>query len=192
MEELQSFKEFLCCFHPCHSEALDFLLSECRTANFKKGTTIIKPGQIQREMFLVKSGIQMSYFESEEDRHVIAFTYHPNFCAIPESFTRQQGSPYFLQCLTDSVMYTLDYTHWDSAMDRYPALERLFRKIAETMLAGIIERHIQRLTLSMEERYIQFCNRSGHLLNTVPHKYLASYLDIDPTNFSKLFNQVKI
>jgi hypothetical protein len=34
--------------------------------------------------------------------------------------------------------------------------------------------------------------RSPHILNLVPHKYLASYLGMDATNFSKLLGSVKI
>jgi hypothetical protein len=43
----------------------------------------------------------------------------------------------------------------------------------------------------MEERYKAFCRRSAHLLQRVPHKYIASYLGIDATNFSKLYNTVR-
>jgi hypothetical protein len=34
--------------------------------------------------------------------------------------------------------------------------------------------------------------RSPHILQLVPHKYLANYLGIDATNFSKLLNRVRI
>jgi hypothetical protein len=63
--------------------------------------------------------------------------------------------------------------------------------MTEAVLAGMINRHIELHSLSMEERYRTFCQRSAHLLHTVPHKYIASYLGIDPTNFSKLFNSVR-
>jgi hypothetical protein len=47
-------------------------------------------------------------------------------------------------------------------------------------------------SLSIEDRYRIFTQRSAFLLQLVPHKYIASYLHIDPTNFSKLFNTVRI
>src|SRR5690606_24095175 len=56
------------------------------------------------------------------------------------------------------------------------------------LLGGL---HIELHSMTIEERYKSFCQRSSHLLQLVPHKYIASYLGIDPTNFSKLFNTLK-
>jgi hypothetical protein len=68
----------------------------------------------------------------------------------------------------------------------------LFRKINEKLLSGFLNQHIELRTLTMAERFKIFCARSPHLLQQVPHKYIASYLDIDATNFSKLSNKIKI
>ncbi|MCD8540492.1 MAG: Crp/Fnr family transcriptional regulator, partial [Leadbetterella sp.] len=111
--------------------------------------------------------------------------------AIPESFSFQTPSHYFLTCLTDSEMNCISYEALQMLFDRSQPLERLFRKMTEFVLAGVINRHIELHSLTMEERYIAFCRRSPHLLQLVPHKYIASYLGMDPTNFSKLYNKVK-
>lgn len=137
-------------------------------------------------------GVQYSYLEAAHKRHVMAFTYPPQCCAIPDSFSFQQPANYFLECLTDSEMDALRYEDLLAAMDRSHPLERLFRKLNEAVLAGLIQRHLERHSLTMEERFLAFCRRSPHLLQWVPHKHLASYLDIDPTNFSKLFRSVRI
>lgn len=133
----------------------------------------------------------MSFFDSENKTHVIAFAYSPNLCAIPESFNFQTQSNYFLTCLSDSTLGYLTFDELQHIFDQSQAIERLFRKMTEAILAGIINRHIELHSLTIEERYKIFCQRSPHLLQLVPHKYIASYLGIDPTNFSKLFNSVK-
>lgn len=149
------------------------------------------PGQIQRELYFVKSGVQMSYFDANYKTHVIAFTYFPNLCAIPESFSFQTPSKYFLTCLTESELDYITFEELQNLFDQSQELERLFRRMTEFLLAGIINRHIELHALTIEERYKTFCQRSPHLLQLVPHKYIASYLGIDATNFSKLFNKVK-
>lgn len=134
----------------------------------------------------------MSYFETDDKTHVIAFTYPPNLCAIPESFQFQTPSKYYLACLTNSELESISYEELQLLFNQSQQLERLFRKMTESILAGMINRHMELHALSMEERFKTFCQRSPHLLQLVPHKYIASYLDINPTNFSKLFNAVKI
>lgn len=178
-------------FHPIATEDFHLLTQHLKTKSFKKGDFIVVPGQIQKELYFVKSGIQMSYVDTENKTHVIAFTYFPNLCAIPGSFAFQAPSTYSLTCLTDSELECLSFDTLQHLFDQSQAIERLFRRMTEVILAGIIDRHIELHTLTIEERYKTFCRRSPHLLQLVPHKYIASYLGINATNFSKLFNQVK-
>jgi len=178
-------------FHDIGAADYDLLAGKLRTKTYKKGSFITVPGQVQRELYLVKTGVQMSYFTTEKKTHVIAFTYFPNLCAIPDSFSFQTPSTYFLTCLNDSELDYITFIDLQKMFDQSQQIERLFRKVTEAVLAGMISRHIELHSMTMEERYKSFCQRSSHLLQLVPHKYIASYLGIDPTNFSKLFNSVK-
>ncbi len=187
MERYEYFK----LFHDISAADYDLLSGKLKTKTFKKGDLIIVPGQIQKELFFVKSGVQMSCFDTDNKTHVIAFTYFPNLCAIPESFSLQIPSRYFLTCLTDSELEYISFEDLQKLFDQSQSVERLFRKMTEFILAGVINRHLELHALTMEERYKAFCQRSPHLLRLVPHKYIASYLGIDPTNFSRLFNNVK-
>lgn len=183
--------EYFNLFHNISTADYDLLTNKLKTKTFRKGDFITVPGQVQRELYFVKSGVQMSYFDTENKTHVIAFTYFPNLCAIPESFSFQTPSKYFLTCLTDSELEYITFEELQILFDQSQQLERLFRRMTEFVLAGMINRHIELHSLTIEERYKTFCQRSPHLLQHVPHKYMASYLGIDPTNFSKLFNNVK-
>jgi len=167
------------------------LEDKLRKKTFNKNELVLKPGQVQRELYFVKSGVQMSYLEAENKTHVVAFTYRPNLCAIPESFSLQLPSKYYLSCLSDSELAYITFDDLQILFDQSKQIERLFRKMTETLLAGVINRHIELHSFSMEERYKSFCQRSPHLLQLVPHKYIASYLGMDATNFSKLFNKIK-
>ncbi|MRG44107.1 cyclic nucleotide-binding domain-containing protein [Chitinophaga sp. SYP-B3965] len=175
-------------FHTISKADHQLLTDQLKPRSFKKNDLLIVPGQTQKELYFVKSGIQMSYFESED---VIAFTYAPDLCAIPESFSFQTPSKCYLTCLTDSELDYISYEDLQKLFDQNQQIERLFRKMTEAVLAGMINRHHELHALTMEERYKAFCQRSAHLLHLVSHKHIASYLGISPTNFSKLFNKVK-
>jgi CRP-like cAMP-binding protein len=187
MEQYEYFK----LFHNIGTADYDLLTKNLKTKPFKKGDFITVAGQTQRELYFVKTGVQMSFFDAENKTYVIAFTYPPNLCAIPESFLFQTPSKYFLTCLTDSEMEYITFDALQKLFDQSQEIERLFRRMTEAVLAGVINRHIELHSMTIEERYKAFCQRSPHLLQLVPHKYIASYLGIDPTNFSKLFNNVK-
>jgi CRP-like cAMP-binding protein len=184
--------QFLRQFHELTTADYDLLNGQLKSRTFKKGDILVSPGEVQKELYFVKSGVQMSYFETEKKSHVIAFTYAPGVSAIPGSFSLQMPSTYYLACLSDSELECISHDRLQSLFDQSPGIERLFRRMTEVILAGMINRHIELHALDIEQRYREFCKRSPHLLQLVSHKHIASYLGIDASNFSKLFNTVKI
>lgn len=185
------YRQFLSAIHTLDDHIFHALFQSLQTRLYKKGADIILPGSIQKELYFVQSGTQMSYYEDEKKLLVLAFTYPPSLCAIPESFPTQQPSPCCLTCVTDSTLLALSFDELQILFDRYPSIERLFRKATEKILIGILQRHRELHTLTMDQRFSAFCSRSPHLLTMVPHKYIASYLGIDATNFSKLLRTVR-
>ena len=122
----------------------------------------------------------------------MAFTYPPSLSGIPESFLAQTPSHFFLEAITASRFLRISYEQHQQLMVRYRSIETLTRKATEWVLKGIIQRQYELLAYDMETRFRTFVQRSPHLLNQVSHKDLASYLRIDPTNFSKLLAKVKL
>lgn len=105
MERFEYFKFF----HNISLADYELLTQNLKTKILRKGDLLTAPGQIQKELYFVKNGVQMSYFEAPNKSHVIAFTYFPNLCAMPESFSLQMPSRYYLSCLTDSELEYLTY-----------------------------------------------------------------------------------
>lgn len=189
---IQTFKAFTDTIFKVDSEILENFLDDWNTVNFKRREIITREGQTERYLYFVLDGIQRSYRINENKEHVIAFTYSPSFSGIPNSFLSQMPSKYYLEAITDSSMIRISYERLTACLEKNRELERFFRKITEQILIGVLDRHYELLAHTMEERFKLFTGRSPHLLGMVPHKYIASYLGIDPTNFSKLLGNVKI
>lgn len=77
-------------------------------------------------------------------------------------------------------------------MDTRPAVSSMIRQGLSHTLSGLLERLVELQCFSSEEKFRKLLKRSPHILQLVPHKYLANYLGIEATNFSKLINKVKI
>ena len=179
-------------FHKIDQQTFDLLSSNFKSKAYHKGDYIIEEGQVQKELLFVNKGVQMCFLNKEGKQHVIAFTYPPNILTVPDSFIFQAPSKYFLQCLTDSEFDSISFDILQQLFDQSQQIERLFRKMTEAVLVGLIQRYMELKALTIEDRFKAFTLRSPQLLQLIPHKYIASYLDIDPTNFSKLFNSIKI
>lgn len=183
--------QWLGTIHPLNGSENEALATHIVEKHYPKGHILHYAGDVQKDLFLVYQGVQMAVSESGRGMHVMAFTYPPGLCAVPGSFPMQRPSGHSIICLTDCRLGHLNHAHLNSLFNSHPAIERLFRKLTEQILAGVIDRHLELQTLTMRERYVRFCNRSPHLLQVVPHRYIASYLRMDHTNFSKLYNTVR-
>ena len=153
---------------------------------------ITRAGTTEKWVYFVLDGVQYSFYEKEGKEHTIAFTYPPSFSGIPESFLSRTPSQYHLRSITKSRFLRLSRQQLDEFLDRSKEIERLMRLASEQILAGLSVRNYELMALSIEGRFRAFCSRSAHLLNKIPHRYIASYLGMDPTNFSRLVNSVKI
>lgn len=185
-------ENYLLSIHQLPVSEIEILIKKLRFKSFRKGDNVVSTGQIQKEIYFVNKGVLMYMFEANGKSNILGFSYPPSFSAIPESFFFQKPAKYHLICLSDCELSYVNYDDLQNLFDRSRQIERLFRKLAESFGVGLINRQIELRSTSIEERFMAFFSRSPHLLQLIPHKYIASYLDIDPTNFSKLFNSIKI
>ena len=178
--------------HTISEEILNAYTDHWSEQHFTKKKIITQEGQVQRNMYFILDGIQKSYFLNDGKEHVMAFTYAPSLSGIPESFFSQEPSKYHLETITDTRLLKIPYEKHMQLLKEHRSIESLFRIVTESILAGLVHRHHELMAFDMETRFRNFLQRSPHLLNRVPHKDLASYLRIDPSNFSKLLGKVKI
>ena len=185
-------KTFLNSIHPVPDEILKEYIHDWEPLSLPKKSFLTREGTIQKHWLYVAEGFQKSYYLKDGKSHVIAFTYAPSFTGIPESFFTQSPSRYFLETITDSQFLRVSYQKHMEMIEKHRALETLFRKFTEQVLVGLLHRYYELMALDIESRFRSFMQRSPHLLNQISHKDLASYLRIDPTNFSKLLGKIKI
>lgn len=188
----KTMKQFLNAIHQVDDGIMDDYLAQWKEYVAPRKTILTAAGETERFMYFVSEGIQKSYYLHDGKAHVIAFTYPPSFSGIPDSFLTQTPSKYFLETVTASKFLRISFDKHQELMKQHREIETLFRKAAEQLLAGMIQRHYELMAYTIEKRFKTFVDRSPHLLNSISQKDLASYLRIDATNFSKLLSTVRI
>jgi CRP-like cAMP-binding protein len=150
-------------------------------------------GEKERFLYFVIDGVQRVYYFDQQNREAtLVFTYPPSFGGVLDSMLLGAPSKYFYETLTPSTFLRASYSDVEELSKTYSSIELLIRKGISQSLSGVLERLVELQCFSSEDKFRQLLKRSPHILQLVPHKYLANYLGIDPTNFSKLINKVKI
>jgi CRP-like cAMP-binding protein len=150
-------------------------------------------GETERYLYFVEEGVQRVYYSDDQSREAtLVFTYAPSFGGVLDSLLMQQPSRYYYETLTPSVFLRAPFADVQRLMDTRPAISAMVRQSLNVTLAGVLERLVELQCYSSEDKFRRLLQRSPHILQLVPHKYLANYLGIDATNFSKLLNRVRI
>jgi len=159
----------------------------------KRKTVITSQGDTERYLYFVLEGVQRVYYLDALGREAtLVFTYPPSFGGVIDSLLLHQPSRYFYETITSSKFLKAPFAKLEKLLNASPDLERIFRQGTAGALSGVLERLVELQCYSSEEKFRKLLARSPHILKVVPHKYLANYIGIDATNFSKLMNKIQI
>ena len=164
---------------------------ELITVNRKVNLT--SQGQVEIFTYFVLEGIQRIYYLGEDGKEAtIVFTYEGDFGGVLDSYLLQVPSTYYYETLSKSTFLRCRKGDFDGIQEKYPNIKKAMDRALHIGFSGTMTRLAELQCLSSEEKFRKLLQRSPHILHLIPHKYLANYIGIDPTNFSKLLNNVKL
>lgn len=191
--ETDELKKFVSLIHPLTGDELDAFTECWQPLTVKRKTILTAAGETERYLYFVLEGVQRAFYLADENREAtIVFTYPPSFSGVADSFLTQTPSLYFLETVTASRLLRISYEQLQQLVKQYPNIQQLIFKATAFALKGALHRHVELQCFTNEEKFKTLLQRSPHILHLIPHKYLASYLGINATNFSKLLATVKI
>ena len=190
---LQLLQQFIAPIHPLKPAEMEAFLSVWEPFSCKRKTILTSIQETERYLYFVLEGVQRCYcFTPGGTEATVVFTYPHSFSGVADSFLTQTPSRYMLETLSASFFLRTTNMQADKLMQQYPNIQTLFFRATAFTLKGVLERQVELQYFSAEEKFRTLLQRSPHVLNLIPHKYLASYLGIDPATFSKLLGTVRI
>jgi len=191
-EELQVLKKTVDTIYSLPENDWDAFAACWQRLSIGKQQTLTVAGSVERNLYFVIEGTQRIFSLDDKDREAtLLFTYPPSFGGVIDSLFMQKPSRYYFETLSASVLLVLPYNKFITLMEESKAINTFVAKSLIMSLSGLLERLTELQSLSSEEKFKKLLQRSPHILQLIPQKYLANYIGIDATNFSKLMNKVK-
>jgi CRP-like cAMP-binding protein len=192
-EALEILQKHVNAVHRLSEEEWQAFSAIWQPATYKRKTVLTTAGETERHLYFVLEGVQRAfYIDAHHPEATVVFTYPYSFSGVADSFLTQKPSRYFLETITASTLLRTTFQQVQELMDNYHNIERWVRISTSYALMGVLERQIELLSYSAEEKFRTLLTRSPHVLQLIPHKYLASYLGIDASTFSKLLATVRL
>lgn len=153
--------------------------------SLRRGDFLTRKGQVEQHLYYILEGTVIIFYDIEENEQVVGFGYADTLILSIPSFIRNRPSDYYIQAMGPTELLGISRTDFYRLLEQYPLLERTWRQMVEEALLGRIEREIDLLTVSPRERIQRLLNRSPHIFQLIPNKYIASYLRMTPETLSR-------
>jgi len=162
---------------------------ELRT--FKKKEKLTREGEVEKYANFIESGLARLYFSKEKKEVIMQFSAENDVICCYESYLTGKPSKFTTQAIEPLIVLSITHENLEKIFEYSPKIERLGRKFARDEYLKNADFDYNRLRVNSQERFINFMQSNGDLIQRVPQKYLASYLNIKPETFSRLKHLLK-
>ena len=157
--------------------------------SFKKGTILLKEGQLSKEGYFVLKGCIRIYYVIDGDEKTTAF-YTEMEGLTPHCVKTKAPSEYFISCVEDTILTIANPDMEVQIFSKFPKFETLCRILSEELLAKQQIDFDAFKTSSPEQRYLNLLQKRPDLVQRVPQHQLASFLGIKPQSLSRLRTRI--
>jgi len=186
MQMIDTARQFISKYVALSDEEFSTIANMLVVREFDKKQQASKEGEIERYLNFVAKGLARKFFYKNKDEIVTHIAREGEFVCCYESYISSIPSVYVVETIEPTTFISISKENMDNLYLAVPKVERLARLVITQQF--IINEHWDhdRMRLDSQERFIAFIKDNADLLQRVPQKYLASYLNIKPETFSRM------
>jgi CRP-like cAMP-binding protein len=164
-----------------------FFISILEPNSIKRKTIYLQPGEVcKNSTFVIDGALKSFTIDKEGKEHILSFATTGWWIADMYSYISRKPSVLTIEAIADSDVLLLSWENQQLLFEKVPKFERFFRILIENALVANQQRLIDNLSLTAEERYVQFIKKYPLIPSCVPQHNIASYLGITPEFLSKI------
>jgi CRP-like cAMP-binding protein len=191
MDLIDIVKSYLSNYVSLNEQEFNFLSSLFELRNFAKRDKLVEEGEVEKYLNFILQGLARKFFIRKNEEMVMQFSRENEIICCYDSFMSGEPSNFSVEALEPMVVVSITHDNVEKLYEFSPKMERLGRLIATQEYLKKESFEYNRVRLTSQERFINFIRNNSYLLQRVPQKYLASYLNMKPETFSRLKHLMK-
>jgi CRP-like cAMP-binding protein len=174
-------------FSPISRESVEKLIPYLEIRRFEKKKKLVNQGEMEDYLNVVIKGLVRKYVPSSIRGEVtLQLATEGHLIQSEISFHHRVPSEVIVQTLEPTVLVSIRHDRLQEAFEIMPEFEILGRAVIMDMFIKKDARYFDQLKTPTRERFLEYINTHPEMLQRVPQKVLASYLNIKPETFSRL------
>lgn len=173
------------------SEAeLEYVSNKFKRKLIKKNNYLLKQGETCQDLVFVLKGCLRLYYLKDDIEISVWFALPQSSAIEIYSFISGNPSNYFIQAIEDSEVLYLTKSELNKLYNHQPQMQEMMRNFWEDVILNLIDRFTALQKDSAEKRYLDLLKKPDYM-NTIPQKYLASFIGVTPTSLSRIRKHIK-
>lgn len=175
---------------PLTEEEANAISSTIVIKQFKKGSILLKEGQVSKEVYFVLEGCVRQYYLVEGEEKTNNFFTEEQWVVAINSFSQQIPSNHYLDCCTDVTLEVGNREKEENLYAQFPKLETISRRVMERVFAEQQEVMASYTTDTSEQRYQKLLQSRPDLIQRIPQYQIASYVGVKPESLSRIRKRI--
>ena len=185
-----TFREFISTYKTFDAEEIDAIVERTQLESFKKGTVILKEGEVSSKCYFVVSGCVRKFQLIDGEEKTTAFFQEGQAAVLYTSYLNKIPSEYYLSCIEDCILVAGTREEEEKLHQQFPKLAYMVHTIMPEDYNRMQQRLAALSSYNPEERYLLLMKTQPELLARVPLHQLASYIGVTPESFSRIRKRV--
>jgi len=158
---------------------------------YKKNEVLVKVGDIQKDFFVLHSGLMRSYYSDKAGKIYIRNLFI-KMIASGDIGALIEGTPAKLtyDCLTDCKVFAINYAKFKNLFEKDIQLCRFNNKLLENILVSYESKIFDLSVLNATERYLKLKKEIPEIDNILAQYNIASYLNITAVQLSRIRKEI--
>ena len=173
------------------TEEFEALLPYFEIREFTKKAQVVEAGEIDRYFNIILKGLVRKYTIVGKKDVTLQLSIEGQMIHSEISLNKQTPSDTIVEAIEPTVFLSMSYDNLQTVYEQFPKIEKLGRLIITYMFIKKDFRDFSQLKKTTRERFIDYMQSHPDMLQRVPQKYIASYLNIKPETFSRLKHLMK-
>jgi len=192
MNNRKSLLDFLNKFIPLSiDEYNELIVPGITKRHFNKKSIVTTAGEVENYINFIDSGLVRKYYKKGNEEVNTQISYEGHIIHSQESFHSRTPSEYTIETIEPAELTSITYDCLEKMYLSSEKIQRLGRLVITATMVLKDKWQSQLVKLSPRERFISFVTRHPELMQRVPQKYLASYLNIKPETFSRFKHMIR-
>ena len=186
MENLKLFQNYLRKFiEVTDNEFVQYLLPVIKVRKFGKKELVTRAGEVENYFNFITKGLVRKYYKKGQQEINTQISFEGHLILSQESFHSRRPSEYYVETVEPTTFVSITHDDLEKVYSQSHRMEHLARLLITYAMVIKDNWQIQLVKMTPRERFLNFVTKNPQLMQRVPQKYLASYLNIKPETFSR-------